>query len=106
MTWEPKEGTGWHGRMQPDGGMSYGLMLEARNERGPCLFVHLLDDDIFEIASSPSDFVYECPGFADIQRVELDFNVNAWSVKGFKETDDGRRVALLLQAVGHRGPKG
>lgn len=98
MTWEPKPGTGWRRGKTPSGLASFGLMLEPENEAGACLFVTLHEDDLFEIARSPRSFVYEIPTMGDIQRVELDFAVPAWRVKGFTEAK-GERRALVLQAV-------
>jgi len=101
MTWEPKAGTGWRkgGRK---GTNSWGLMLED-DQTGPVLFVTVHADDVFEIARSPSSFVYECPGPADIGRVERDFGVYGWSVSGFSvrpgaSPDTGHANALLLKA--------
>lgn len=97
-TYEPKPGAGWRKKVRADGRSAYGLMLEEGNEAGPCLFVALLDDDVFEIGYSPTSFKYQLPGPAQIRRVELDFGVKGWSVKGFGERK-GQPATLLLQAV-------
>lgn len=96
--YEPKPGTGWRQGIRPSGGVSWALMLVPGDETGPILFVSLHEGDVFEISHSPSALVYyDCPGPADIQRVELDFGVDAWRVKGFTEAEG--RIALWLQAV-------
>lgn len=94
--WKPKPGTGWHRRVRDDR-VHYGLMLEPGNEDGPCLFLTLLDDDVFEIGYSNESFEYQCPLPQHIQRIELDFEVPAWAVKGVIRNPG--RVALQLQAV-------
>lgn len=95
--WEPKPGTGWHKRVK-DGHVHYGLMLEDGNEYGHVIFVKLLDDDVFRIGYSPGSGEYACPGFAQLQRVELDFSVPGWSVVGVEEFAEGG-ANVLLRAV-------
>lgn len=101
MTYEPKPGTGWRKRQRPDGSPCYGLMLEPEEEAGPSLFVSVGLGDVFVISYSPTSFIYECPGLQHVQRVELDFAVQAWSVMGVEKAEGGY-VAVLLRAVGVR----
>lgn len=103
MTWEPKPGTGWRKGKRAGDRVSWGLLLDPDDEAGPSILVTLHQDDVFEITRSPLSFVYECPGFADIQRVELDFGVGAWRVKGFSGPVE-MPLAVLLQAVGRSRP--
>lgn len=94
--WEPKPGTGWHKRIR-DGRVHWGLIL-GDDETGPTLFITLDVGDVFIIGYSPRAFEYVVPGPREIQRIELDFGVPAWSVVDVVDREDGH-VALVLRAV-------
>lgn len=100
MHWEPKLGTGWLDKLDAEGRTHWGLMLDG-TERGPLLFVTVLDDDVFEIGYSPRSFEYELPSGHHIQRIGRDFSVAAWSVRGFARDGNGvLRLRLQARAMG------